>query len=79
MFDATTAALLRSAPALPGLNPARIPALLTAFTLSNRTSANFLPLRDFAYFVETMETMFVGQPPVAVPADATPLADAASR
>ena len=30
MFDATTAALLRSAPALPGLNPTRIPALLTA-------------------------------------------------
>ncbi len=30
MFDATTAALLRSAPAMPGLNPARIPALLTA-------------------------------------------------
>jgi len=30
MFDATTAALLRSAPAMPGLNPASIPALLTA-------------------------------------------------
>jgi hypothetical protein len=29
MFDATTAALLRSAPAMPGLNPANIPALLT--------------------------------------------------
>lgn len=29
MFDATTAALLRSAPAMPGLNPASIPALLT--------------------------------------------------
>ncbi|MHC4050148.1 DEAD/DEAH box helicase [Bradyrhizobium sp. 25ACV] len=30
MFDATTAALLRSAPAMPGLNPEFIPALLTA-------------------------------------------------
>jgi hypothetical protein len=30
MFDATTAALLRSAPAMPGLNPELIPALLTA-------------------------------------------------
>jgi hypothetical protein len=30
MFDATTAALLRSAPAMPGLDPAIIPALLTA-------------------------------------------------
>jgi len=30
MFDATTAALLRSAPAVPGLNPELIPALLTA-------------------------------------------------
>jgi len=30
MFDATTAALLRSAPAMPGLDPSQIPALLTA-------------------------------------------------
>ena len=30
MFDATTAALLRSAPAMPGLDPGNIPALLTA-------------------------------------------------
>lgn len=30
MFDATTAALLRSAPAMPGLDPNDIPALLTA-------------------------------------------------
>jgi hypothetical protein len=30
MFDATTAALLRSAQAMPGLNPELIPALLTA-------------------------------------------------
>lgn len=30
MFDAATAALLRSAPAMPGLNPELIPALLTA-------------------------------------------------
>ena len=30
MFDATTAALLRSAPAMPGRNPELIPALLTA-------------------------------------------------
>jgi hypothetical protein len=29
MFDATTAQLLRSAPAVPGLNPQDIPALLT--------------------------------------------------
>src|ERR1051325_11857075 len=29
MFDATTAELLRSAPAVPGLNPQNIPSLLT--------------------------------------------------
>ena len=29
MFDAATAQLLRSAPAVPGLNPQDIPALLT--------------------------------------------------
>jgi hypothetical protein len=30
MFDAATAQLLRSAPSVPGLNPADIPALLTS-------------------------------------------------